>query len=160
MTGPSALLELSDERDLWLRRVLAAEVRGYDRGREAGYAEGRRDEAAARDEDWAALARPVARGGLSHAELERRRWKLRGEERTRQSFAEVHPDDGPARPVPALERVWLGGPPVHYRHDCTAACRAINPRRPYSPAEAAAVLAGLPGDYGDEIARLRQAGGG
>lgn len=38
----AALFALSDERDLWLRRVLDAERRGYARGREAGFGEGYR----------------------------------------------------------------------------------------------------------------------
>jgi hypothetical protein len=36
----AALLELSSERDQWLRRLLAAEREGYDRGRADGFDEG------------------------------------------------------------------------------------------------------------------------
>ena len=86
-------LALSNEREMWLRRVLAAEVAGFARGREAGYREGREAEAADRDAAWLRIARPVARGGPSFAELERRRWRLRDEQRTRESFGEPHPDD-------------------------------------------------------------------
>jgi hypothetical protein len=39
-----------------------------------GYDAGRRDEAAERDQAWDEIARPVAKGGPSHAELESRRW--------------------------------------------------------------------------------------
>jgi len=42
---------------------------------------------------WHAVAEPVARGGPSYAEVERRRWQVRGEERTRQTFGQPHPAD-------------------------------------------------------------------
>lgn len=52
----AAVLTLSDERELWLRRELAAEIRGYERGHlvgyAAGYLDGRQAEAAERDTFW------------------------------------------------------------------------------------------------------------
>jgi hypothetical protein len=144
----AAVLDRSDERAAWLRRVLAAEIRGYDRGRADGYAAGRRDESAERDAAWDAIARPAARPGPSYTVLEERRWGPGG----REGFARQRPGDRPVRPRPAM-RVWLGGPPVHH-HACTAACRAYRPG-PYSPADAAAILTTLPGDYAAEIASLQ-----
>lgn len=69
----SALLELSDERDLQLRLRLAAWSEGYRLGREHGIEEGRQAEADERDRAWQSIARPVARGAPSYAELEHRR---------------------------------------------------------------------------------------
>jgi len=89
----NALLALSDERDLWFRRLLAAAWDGYRRGLADGIDLGRRLEGAERDAAWNRIARPVARGGRSHAELERRRWAVRGEARTRETFSQPHPGD-------------------------------------------------------------------
>ena len=40
-----------------------------------------------------AIARPVARGGPAYAEIERKRWTVRGEQRTRETFGQPHPGD-------------------------------------------------------------------
>lgn len=89
------VLALSDERDLWLRRVLVSWSAGLRLGRRegfvAGYAQAERDMA----RGWREVAGPVARGGPPYAELERRRWMLRGEPRTRQTFGWPHRDDHP-----------------------------------------------------------------
>jgi hypothetical protein len=90
------LLALSDERTLWLRRLLDAERRGYDRGREAGYANGRRDEAVVRDRAWREFSTPIARGAPSFAELEICRYGKGG----RAHFADPRPGDYPGGPVP------------------------------------------------------------
>jgi hypothetical protein len=143
----AVLLAVSDERDRWLLRVLRAEQRGFDRGREAGYLEGRQAEAAERDAAWAEIAAPAARGPVTGR---------RGEPRTRLTFSRAHPADRPVRPWHP-SAVWLGGPPVHH-HGCTAPCRKIRPGE-YSAADAAAILAGLPGDYSPEIAGLLERAG-
>ena len=85
----AALLELSDERDLWQRRLLGAEQAAYARG----YADAQADMAAA----WHAVADPVARGGPKHAELEERRWGPEG----REHFGDPRPGDFPGRRVTA-----------------------------------------------------------
>ena len=41
--------------------------------------------------------------------------------------------------------MWLAGPVVHY-HQCNAACYSYKPGW-YTPAEAAAIMATLPGSY-------------
>lgn len=105
MTAREELLELSDERDLWERRLLGAERAAYA----AGYADGRADERTEADRAWA--AQPAARfvhDGPGLAELEARRWhvccrRCRGsghvagcgncEDRTRETFGRPHKDD-------------------------------------------------------------------
>jgi hypothetical protein len=91
------LLMTSAERDRWLQRLQAAEhaaeSAGYMRGRADGYSA----RAAELERDWQAIARPAANGGPSWAELERKRWTLRGETRTRTTFGLPHPDDFPGR---------------------------------------------------------------
>ncbi len=66
-------LELSDERDAQLRlrhEAFRAGFRaGYGHGRAAGRAEAEREMAAA----WARIAKPIARGGPTYAELQKRR---------------------------------------------------------------------------------------
>lgn len=89
----AAVLERSAERELWLRRELAAEVRGYERGRAAGYEEGYAASEREMAQCWHEIADPIACGGPSYAELERRRWMLRGEQRTRKTFGQPHADD-------------------------------------------------------------------
>ena len=80
-----AILALSGERDLYLRRILAGERAAYARG----YARAHSELAAA----WHAVADPVSRSRPSYAELERRRWMLRGEPRTRATFGQPHHAD-------------------------------------------------------------------
>jgi hypothetical protein len=90
----SGLLAVSDERDLWLRRLLAAERAAFRRGAEHGWRQGY--EASCRDQEaaWRAVAQPVARGDpRSNAEVERERWKVFGEERTPATFGQPHPAD-------------------------------------------------------------------
>ena len=82
------LAALSDERTLWLRRLLdaelAAERRGYERGIGDGYAQCAAEVKAAEH----AIAT-----GIRRACGPDDRWQLRGEPRTRETFAEPHPDD-------------------------------------------------------------------
>jgi hypothetical protein len=90
--GPAdvaSLLVLSDERDVWLRRLLAAYHEGYARGREDGYQAGY---------VTGVLARKHAdRDVYEGLQLEARRWELRGEQRTRATFGRPHPDDHQGR---------------------------------------------------------------
>lgn len=96
-TALAELLELSDERDRWQSR-LGDEYRiGWKLGYAAAIDQGRRLEAAERDRAWNRAAQSIARGGRTHAELERRRWALRGDPRTRETFGQPHPDDYPGR---------------------------------------------------------------
>jgi hypothetical protein len=86
----------------------------YERGRADGWREGREDAHREVERDWREMARKVARGGPSHAELEAHRWhvccrpcRLGGhragctdcEDRTRETFGEPHPDDYQGVPV-------------------------------------------------------------
>lgn len=84
------LLELSDLLDGQLRMRLAAYREGYQLGRQAGYTEGRRDEAAERDEAWNAIARVAAR---ADPQAMGKRWSVRGELRTQGTFGQPHAAD-------------------------------------------------------------------
>jgi hypothetical protein len=85
------LLELSNERDVWMERLGDEYRLGWKLGYAAGVDAGRRLEAAERDEAWNCIARPIVRGGPSHAELERRRWGPGG----REHFGDPRPGDYP-----------------------------------------------------------------
>ncbi len=89
----AALLALSDERDTWTRRLLAAWQQGYAAGAagqfDAGYA------AAIADVKAAEHALPDYLNGLR--DTEERRWALRGETRTRATFADPHHADRNSR---------------------------------------------------------------
>lgn len=83
------LLEHSDERDAWLAR-LGDE---YQLGWKLGYAAGRAAERLEADREWAAVPPQRIRGGDALADVEARRWELRGEIRTRETFGRPHPAD-------------------------------------------------------------------
>ena len=68
---------------------LAGYSAGYEHGHQAGYAEAEADMAAR----WHAAADPIAAGGPSFAELERRRWGPGG----REHFGDPRPGDFPGR---------------------------------------------------------------
>ena len=89
---PGDLLDRSDERDLYMRRIGQAHAEGWRAGLAEGYGMGREDEGAERDRAWNAIARPASRAEPL-AELERRRWTVRGEPRTRETFSQPHPGD-------------------------------------------------------------------
>lgn len=91
------VLDRSNERDMYVNRITEAHRTGWLAGHEDGYGDGRRDEAAERDRDWRRIAKPIARGGPSAAELEAKRWTVRGEQRTRDTFGQPHPGDFPGR---------------------------------------------------------------
>jgi len=90
------LLDRSGERDRFLGRIIQAWRDGYRRGHaegyQAGYRRGREDQAAELDKAWNRIAQPAARG-RPYAELERKRWTVRGDPRTRKTFSQPHPDD-------------------------------------------------------------------
>jgi hypothetical protein len=98
VTRAELLLALSDERDLWLRRVYDAWRDGYRAGHAAGEVTGSRRTARA----WhvTAIGLPLAALGPTWAELERRRYAPRG----RAHFADPRPDDYAGGPVE-----WDGG---------------------------------------------------
>jgi hypothetical protein len=83
-TAVTDLLELSDERDQWWQRVLIAYREGYANGARDQWVEG-----------YVAAIEDVKR--IQHdavdPRLEARRWDLRGEQRTRRTFAQPHPDE-------------------------------------------------------------------
>ena len=93
---PAALLAYSDEQDIWRTYALAMWREGYRIGF-AGVDEGRRVDSAERDASWHAIAAPIARGGLLHAELERRHWGPGG----REHFGDPRPGDYPGREAAA-----------------------------------------------------------
>jgi hypothetical protein len=79
------------DAEVKLRQQLGREAyqRGYEDGFQDGYERAHADMAKA----WAEVARPVSKGALTYQELEARRWTLRGEQRTRETFGDPHPDD-------------------------------------------------------------------
>lgn len=95
----AALIGESDDRARQLARQLAAWREGYERGFTAGVDVGRVAEAHERDQAHARLARHVIHGEPLD-ETEHRRWRLRGETRTRQTFGRPHPADYRGGPVP------------------------------------------------------------
>lgn len=85
------LLEVSDERDLWLKRLHDAERAAYQRG----YADGDRDgyERGARFMEAVARVLVLDPNAPTHAELMKRRWGPGGRER----FGDPRPGDFPGR---------------------------------------------------------------
>lgn len=79
------LLELSDERDMHLRRLLAGHREAYQRGYAEGYAAGWLDCVADIKRAQQQLVRVFRDGAV--------RWVVRGQVRTRQTFADPHPAD-------------------------------------------------------------------
>ena len=89
----TALIGESDDRAAVLAARLAAWREGYERGFLAG-AEAGRGAAAAEE---AAQRREAAGLVAEAADIARNRWMLRGEHRTRGTFARPHPGDFPGR---------------------------------------------------------------
>lgn len=83
------VIELSDRRDMWLRRVYEAARAAYELGLEHG-AEA---QARAADRSWARGPLCLVPSGPTLAELEQRRWGPGGRER----FGERRPGDYPGR---------------------------------------------------------------
>jgi hypothetical protein len=82
--------DLQDELDGWHAAVRHLKSLG---GMCAAYADGREDEGAERDARWNWIARQAHAAGPAHADLERRRWTVRGEQRTRETHGQPHPGD-------------------------------------------------------------------
>ena len=103
--NPREAIEAAElaEHETAYRNQLARQM--YEAGRRDGYEAGRRDAEADMARFWAEAARQVTRG-VSHAELEQRRWGPGG----RAQFADSRPGDFPRRagtpepqPEPELE---------------------------------------------------------
>ena len=99
--NPREAIEAAElaEHETAYRNQLARQM--YEAGRRAGYEAGRRDAEADMARFWAEGARQVTRG-VSHAELEQRRWGPGG----RAHFADPRPGDFPRRagkPEPQTE---------------------------------------------------------
>jgi hypothetical protein len=96
---PGGLLALSDERDTQLRLRHGYWAEGWRGGYDYGWKQGYEQACADLEALWHEVAAKVARGGPSHAELERRRWTVHGEQRTRDTYGQPHPADRrPAKP--------------------------------------------------------------
>lgn len=99
VTDQAAVLALSDERDRWLHARLGFARYAHQRGYTEGWEAGRRallEDLATDQRYMLAKLRPVFERP-DHAQLERRRWILRGEQRTRETFGQPHPDDYPGQ---------------------------------------------------------------
>jgi hypothetical protein len=124
-------------------------------------------------------------GIVKDAEAERRRWhlccrrcRLEGhrdgcpdcQDRTRETFGQPFPGEPDSAELvarataswepfglPPPGMVHVAGPVVHH-HACTAACRAYKPGW-YAPADAAAIIETLPGNYAEVLAGLRAQAG-
>ncbi|HWG01095.1 MAG TPA: hypothetical protein VG164_04510 [Trebonia sp.] len=87
--GHAALLELSDERDQWMKRLLDAERAAYGRGLAEGYKMGYEFGARIREGEWPAVIRPLQAPTIN--ELEAKRWGPGG----REHFADPRSADRP-----------------------------------------------------------------
>jgi hypothetical protein len=87
------LVEHSNLLDLSLKLRLAAYREGFAHGYERGRDDGRRQAEAEQERAWYAVAHPIAAGGISFAELERRRWGPGGRARA----GEPRPGDYPGQ---------------------------------------------------------------
>src|SRR5262245_52051069 len=97
---PAEFLALSGERDLARRLRHGYWAEGYRLGRERGWREGYEASEADMAAQWQEIASPVARGGPSYTELERRRYGPGG----RKHFADPRPGEYRGGPVR-----WDGG---------------------------------------------------
>ncbi len=90
--NPREAIEAAElaEAETAYRHQLAREM--YQAGQRAGFEAGYRQADADQAARWAEIARPVAHG-ISHAELEERRWGPGG----RAHFADPRPGDFPGR---------------------------------------------------------------
>lgn len=87
------LFSVSGERDRSLRRWLDAWRDGWEAGRAAGWADGYLQCAS----DVKAAEHGIADHLARAAEIERGRWRLRGQARSRRTFGQPHPGDYPGR---------------------------------------------------------------
>jgi len=86
----AGLIDRSDERDLYMKRIRQARAEGWRAGWAEGYDKGRADEGAERDRAWNEIARPISR--IDPAFMSRR-WAVRGQLRSRETFGRAHPGD-------------------------------------------------------------------
>jgi len=82
----------SAERDAWQARVDAAWRDGYQAAAATWHDIGYGQACAEMARAWHEAASPIAHGPF-FADLERRRWSVRGEPRTRETFRHPHPSD-------------------------------------------------------------------
>jgi hypothetical protein len=159
------VLELSDERDRWLRRVLDAERAAYELGMAEGFRIGLERGARIAEAEWPAVIKPLFTE--TAAEMDLKRYPPAG----REHFADPRDGDGRAAAVRRdayrsglipSGKIHLGGAPVHGGHrlhglPCTAACHAYKAGW-YTFAAAARIMATLPDcpSYRREIAELRR----
>ncbi|MGO9298413.1 MAG: hypothetical protein ACLP52_31825 [Streptosporangiaceae bacterium] len=90
------VLARSAERDQFLERIQAAWSEGWLAGHEIGWRGGYGEAQKEMETRWSSFAAPMARQlarAPSFPELERRRWMLRGEPRTRETFGQPHSAD-------------------------------------------------------------------
>jgi hypothetical protein len=87
-------LTLSRERDLWMKRVLEAEKRGFDRGVNLGREQGFALADAELERSWRTLAAGIM-NAPSFADLEFLRWGPGG----REKFGQPRPGDYKGGPV-------------------------------------------------------------
>lgn len=90
---PESVMALSDERDHWLERLTREHRAGYDMGLETGRRQGYERAMREMELAWRPVSERYSRPGDSYAQVEKRRWKLWGQERTRDTFGQPHPDD-------------------------------------------------------------------
>jgi len=83
------VVALSDERDALLRRVVDAERTGYA----LGYSDAMTGQQRADDQLWAGLPPRLPGNHMTLEQLNQLRWTLRGQARTRATFADPHPAD-------------------------------------------------------------------
>lgn len=157
MAPTHPLLALSDERDLWQRRITQAYREGFaaaERAHANDYRNGHHDGILGRkrfEHEW-----------VEEARLELARWGPGGPEH----FGDPRPGDYRGGPVdaswisagyslgPGPGYVHLSGRAVHWHKPCTKACSAYEAGW-YTIDAAIAILATLPGDYAETIAELR-----
>ena len=89
-----AILAMSDERDQALARILAAHREGYY----AAWQDGA-DRYNAGFYDGAIRRKHAEHDVVGAQRVENARWELRGEHRTRETFADPHPDDYKGGPM-------------------------------------------------------------
>jgi len=87
------VLDHVDERGRDHERIRRAWREGWLTGHGIGYGAGYEQASRDMERNWSEMARPTARQLVRGHGLQDRRWRLRGETRTRQTFGQPHPDD-------------------------------------------------------------------
>lgn len=83
------VMHLSDERDRWEQLAIDNGRAGYL----SGYVDGYRDRMITDDREFAATPRMPLIDGTPLDQVAAKRWELRGEARTRETFGQPHPQD-------------------------------------------------------------------